>query len=439
MDAQELRALQKAYMEVYRELDEDWKPVNVPKVKSRMGNLEGRLSSVSNDRFSSNTPEYARYQRTADVVSQSTRNPNKPFQKPTPDPGGMKIKPGGGVTSSPERNSQWQPFSSRLPTKTPATVTKPSGGGMGGARGGGSSPGSVKPAAKPSTPSSTTPNPRSISGSSAPRPGRGSTSNWMTDRMGEFTSSLNRLSKPNSTTKPQVKPTKSSRGGGSSAQGLGSSSGTRGYQVGGSPGYGISGIKLADSYDRYDIILSHLLDEGYAETPEAAEAIMVNMGEEWRESIMEMDDFAAGGGNAKIKETGMNKDQVIALGKKNLANVAKKQTPQQPQSSSQPSQVPAPTSNSRTFKSGYEGKSAIRGKIERLRDDEELDALQQKRNQRWAKNELRPGPSGIRSIADVDADRMRSQGQDWGIDPKETEKSIKIVMDRRRRAAAGEM
>jgi len=37
----------------------------------------------------------------------------------------------------------------------------------------------------------------------------------------------------------------------------------------------------------YDIILSHLLDEGYAETPEAAEAIMVNMSEEWRQSIVE--------------------------------------------------------------------------------------------------------------------------------------------------------
>ena len=37
--------------------------------------------------------------------------------------------------------------------------------------------------------------------------------------------------------------------------------------------------------DIYDIILSHLLDEGYAETPEAAEAIMVNMSEEWRENI----------------------------------------------------------------------------------------------------------------------------------------------------------
>ena len=41
-----------------------------------------------------------------------------------------------------------------------------------------------------------------------------------------------------------------------------------------------------ESYNYYDIILSHLLDEGYAETPEAAEAIMVNMSEEWRDSII---------------------------------------------------------------------------------------------------------------------------------------------------------
>ena len=41
-----------------------------------------------------------------------------------------------------------------------------------------------------------------------------------------------------------------------------------------------------EQVDFYDIILSHLLDEGYAETPEAAEAIMVNMSEEWRNSIL---------------------------------------------------------------------------------------------------------------------------------------------------------
>ena len=46
------------------------------------------------------------------------------------------------------------------------------------------------------------------------------------------------------------------------------------------------GQGIQDSYDLYDIILSHLLDEGYAETPEAAEAIMVNMSEDWRDAIL---------------------------------------------------------------------------------------------------------------------------------------------------------
>ena len=41
-----------------------------------------------------------------------------------------------------------------------------------------------------------------------------------------------------------------------------------------------------EEVDIYDIILSHLLDEGYAETPEAAEAIMVNMSEEWMGNII---------------------------------------------------------------------------------------------------------------------------------------------------------
>ena len=44
---------------------------------------------------------------------------------------------------------------------------------------------------------------------------------------------------------------------------------------------------LNNSYDLYDIILSHLIDEGYADTFESAEAIMVNMSEEWRQSIVE--------------------------------------------------------------------------------------------------------------------------------------------------------
>jgi hypothetical protein len=44
---------------------------------------------------------------------------------------------------------------------------------------------------------------------------------------------------------------------------------------------------VSESFDLYDIILSHLLDEGYADTEQAAEAIMVNMSEDWRDSIVE--------------------------------------------------------------------------------------------------------------------------------------------------------
>jgi hypothetical protein len=35
--------------------------------------------------------------------------------------------------------------------------------------------------------------------------------------------------------------------------------------------------------------------------------------------ILEMNDFAAGGGNAKMKQTGMSRAEVEALGKKNLS------------------------------------------------------------------------------------------------------------------------
>jgi len=60
---------------------------------------------------------------------------------------------------------------------------------------------------------------------------------------------------------------------------------------------------VSDSYDLYDIILTHLLDEGYADTQEAAEAIMVNMSEDWRESIVEQASTVASSGGAGGKVT----------------------------------------------------------------------------------------------------------------------------------------
>ena len=47
----------------------------------------------------------------------------------------------------------------------------------------------------------------------------------------------------------------------------------------------LNDVKIRE--DIYDTILSHLIDEGYAESVEQAEVIMVNMSEDWRESIVE--------------------------------------------------------------------------------------------------------------------------------------------------------
>jgi hypothetical protein len=53
------------------------------------------------------------------------------------------------------------------------------------------------------------------------------------------------------------------------------------------------GVNLAAGIDIFDIVKGHLLDEGYAETEEAAMVIMTNMSEEWRESILDENRMAS--------------------------------------------------------------------------------------------------------------------------------------------------
>jgi len=87
----------------------------------------------------------------------------------------------------------------------------------------------------------------------------------------------------------------------------------------------------AQSYDLYDIILSHLIDEGYADTEEAAERIMVNMSEEWRESIFEeveqldevSDKLATAARNLRQKRYTKSADQArnLQLSKGNRADM----------------------------------------------------------------------------------------------------------------------
>jgi len=59
-------------------------------------------------------------------------------------------------------------------------------------------------------------------------------------------------------------------------------------------GYDLSDCTWEEMYESYifnpfDVVIGYLLDEGYADTEESALAIMANMSEEWRESIVEGD------------------------------------------------------------------------------------------------------------------------------------------------------
>ena len=89
------------------------------------------------------------------------------------------------------------------------------------------------------------------------------------------------------------------------------------HRMTGSGGHG-SEYRVSSRF-REEFVVNYLLDEGFASDEKSAEAILGAMSEAWVESIVEMTDFEAGGGNAKMAKTGMSKDKVIALGKKNLA------------------------------------------------------------------------------------------------------------------------
>ena len=50
---------------------------------------------------------------------------------------------------------------------------------------------------------------------------------------------------------------------------------------------GTPATSLVQSFDPFDVVLGHLIDEGYADNEESALQIMTNMSEEWREDILD--------------------------------------------------------------------------------------------------------------------------------------------------------
>jgi len=105
-----------------------------------------------------------------------------------------------------------------------------------------------------------------------------------------------------------------------------------------------------NSFDPFNIIKAHLLDEGYANDEKSALAIMANMSEDWKQSILEMDASAIAA-REKYRDS-VNKS--IAAGVRGPAELLKKQAAQDQESKFnkwyEKNQKPGPNSY---YKPGY--------------------------------------------------------------------------------------
>jgi len=82
------------------------------------------------------------------------------------------------------------------------------------------------------------------------------------------------------------------------------------------------GEQIAEA-DLFDIVKGHLMSEGYADTEEAALAIMANMSEEWRQSILESGYFPT-------PESQREDEKKYNLSRDRLPGEHKPQKPQKP-------------------------------------------------------------------------------------------------------------
>jgi hypothetical protein len=69
---------------------------------------------------------------------------------------------------------------------------------------------------------------------------------------------------------------------------------------------------LNQDLDLFDVIKGHLLDEGYAETEQAAMTIMANMSEEWRDEIVERYKGKHGQSSAEYKDNRSSAGKMVS-------------------------------------------------------------------------------------------------------------------------------
>jgi hypothetical protein len=190
--------------------------------------------------------------------------------------------------------------------KTPSAGSA-GGSGSGGRRGSGSSPGSVRPAAAaPAKPTPTATRPAAGAPAASARPSAGAPA-------APRPAATTPAARPAAATAPTAKPSamdQFAKANPKLAAASAERDRTRGTSATTNPlmkdmksrlpapktpspttaktGFDLAkkGVNLAASFDMFDVVKGYLIGEGYADTEEAALAIMVNMSEEWKQSII---------------------------------------------------------------------------------------------------------------------------------------------------------
>ena len=117
---------------------------------------------------------------------------------------------------------------------------------------------------------------------------------------------------------------------------------------------------VKSSFDIFDVIKGHLIDEGYADTEESALQIMANMSEEWREDIL--DEGFKRMNRRKIEQQAQRLGGDKATTLRSLANTM--DTPEWRKHS---------TSQARKNRAGGSGSEYRKGKELQARDDAQAD------------------------------------------------------------------
>jgi hypothetical protein len=86
-------------------------------------------------------------------------------------------------------------------------------------------------------------------------------------------------------------------------------------------------VEEVETVDLYDVVLEHLLDEGFADTEEAATVIMANMSEEWREEIL---DEAGRMHNSSAQQAGFADIKATESGGRGKKSISDKKIAAQP-------------------------------------------------------------------------------------------------------------